>query len=48
VKLAGTGTPLGRIARSSDVAEVAAFLAGDAAEHITGPSITVTGGSVMH
>ena len=41
-------TPLGRIARPSDVAEVAAFLAGDAAEYITGQSINVTGGGVMH
>lgn len=41
-------TPLGRIARPSDVAEVATFLAGDAAEYITGQSINVTGGGVMH
>jgi len=30
------------------VAEVAAFLAGDGAEYITGQSINVTGGGVMH
>jgi 3-oxoacyl-[acyl-carrier protein] reductase len=40
--------PLGRIARPDDVAEVAAFLAGDAAEYITGQSINVAGGDVMH
>jgi NAD(P)-dependent dehydrogenase (short-subunit alcohol dehydrogenase family) len=40
--------PLGRIATPDDVAEVATFLAGDAAEYITGQSINVTGGSVMH
>ncbi|HEV8440195.1 MAG TPA: SDR family NAD(P)-dependent oxidoreductase [Methylomirabilota bacterium] len=40
--------PVGRIARPDDVAEVAAFLAGDAAEYITGQAINVTGGSVMH
>ena len=40
--------PLGRIARPDDVAEVAAFLAGDAAEYITGQSINVSGGEVMH
>jgi len=40
--------PVGRIATPEDVAEVAAFLAGDAADYITGQSINVTGGSVMH
>jgi len=48
IKQTGAATPLGRIARPSDVAEVAAFLAGDAAEYITGQSINVTGGGVMH
>jgi len=48
IKNVAAGTPLGRIARPSDVAEVAAFLAGDAAEYITGQSINVTGGGVMH
>jgi NAD(P)-dependent dehydrogenase (short-subunit alcohol dehydrogenase family) len=48
IKQAAAATPLGRIARPSDVAEVAAFLAGDAAEYITGQSINVTGGGVMH
>jgi NAD(P)-dependent dehydrogenase (short-subunit alcohol dehydrogenase family) len=44
----GAATPLGRVARPGDVAEVAAFLAGDAAEYITGQAINVTGGGVMH
>ena len=48
IRQAAGSTPLGRIARPSDVAEVAAFLAGDAAEYITGQSINVTGGGVMH
>ena len=48
IKETGASTPVGRIARPSDVAEVAAFLAGDAAEYITGQSINVTGGGVMH
>ena len=48
IKQTAAMTPLGRIARPSDVAEVAAFLAGDGAEYITGQSINVTGGGVMH
>ena len=48
IKEIAATTPLGRIAKPSDVAEVAAFLAGDAAEYITGQSINVTGGGVMH
>ena len=48
IRQTGAATPVGRIARPSDVAEVAAFLAGDAAEYITGQSINVTGGGVMH
>ena len=48
IKQTAAATPLGRIARPSDVAEVATFLAGDAAEYITGQSINVTGGGVMH
>jgi len=48
IKSVAAATPLGRIARPSDVAEVAAFLAGDGAEYITGQSINVTGGGVMH
>jgi NAD(P)-dependent dehydrogenase (short-subunit alcohol dehydrogenase family) len=48
IKEIGATTPVGRVARPEDVAEVAAFLAGDAAEYITGQSINVTGGGVMH
>ena len=48
IKEIGATTPVGRVARPDDVAEVAAFLAGDAAEYITGQSINVTGGGVMH
>jgi NAD(P)-dependent dehydrogenase (short-subunit alcohol dehydrogenase family) len=48
IKDIGASTPVGRVARPEDVAEVAAFLAGDAAEYITGQSINVTGGGVMH
>jgi NAD(P)-dependent dehydrogenase (short-subunit alcohol dehydrogenase family) len=48
IKDIGAATPVGRVGRPDDVAEVAAFLAGDAAEYITGQSINVTGGGVMH
>jgi NAD(P)-dependent dehydrogenase (short-subunit alcohol dehydrogenase family) len=44
----GASIPLGRVARADDVAEVAAFLASDAAEYITGQAINVAGGAVMH
>ncbi|MEC3952008.1 SDR family NAD(P)-dependent oxidoreductase [Nocardia sp. CDC153] len=37
-------TPLGRLARPEDVADVISFLAGDAARFITGESIKVDGG----
>ena len=40
--------PLGRLASPEDVAEVAAFLASDAAECITGQAINVAGGAIMH
>jgi NAD(P)-dependent dehydrogenase (short-subunit alcohol dehydrogenase family) len=40
--------PLGRLATPVDVAEVAAFLASDAAAYITGQAINVSGGAVMH
>jgi len=40
--------PLGRLATPSDVAEVAAFLASEAAAAITGQAINVDGGVVMH
>ena len=48
IKEIGATTPVGRVGRPEDVAEVAAFLAGDAADYITGQSINVTGGGVMH
>lgn len=40
--------PLGRLASLEDVAEVAAFLASDGADYITGQAINVSGGLVMH
>jgi len=40
--------PLGRLATPADVAEVAAFLASDGAECITGQAINVAGGAIMH
>ncbi len=40
--------PLGRLATPSDVAEVAAFLASEAAAAITGQAINVDGGVIMH
>jgi 3-oxoacyl-[acyl-carrier protein] reductase/meso-butanediol dehydrogenase/(S,S)-butanediol dehydrogenase/diacetyl reductase len=40
--------PLGRLTTPQDVAEVAAFLASDAAEYITGQAINVSGGTIMH
>ncbi len=40
--------PLGRLATPEDVAAVAAFLASDAAEFITGQAINVAGGAIMH
>jgi meso-butanediol dehydrogenase / (S,S)-butanediol dehydrogenase / diacetyl reductase len=40
--------PLGRVATVEDVAELAAFLASDGAEYLTGQAINVAGGSIMH
>jgi NAD(P)-dependent dehydrogenase (short-subunit alcohol dehydrogenase family) len=40
--------PLGRVATPEDVAEVAAFLAGDGAAYVTGQAINVAGGAIMH
>jgi NAD(P)-dependent dehydrogenase (short-subunit alcohol dehydrogenase family) len=40
-------TPLGRLATPDDVAELAAFLASDAAGYLTGQAIGVNGGAVM-
>jgi 3-oxoacyl-[acyl-carrier protein] reductase len=39
--------PLGHMAQPADIAEVIAFLAGDASRHITGETIHVNGGSYM-
>ncbi len=41
-------SPLGRLAVPDDVAGVAVFLAGPDAGYLTGQSINVTGGMVMH
>lgn len=40
--------PLGRLATPKDVAELAAFLASEAAEYITGQAINLVGGLIMH
>ena len=41
------GIPLARVAESSDVANVAAFLASSESDYITGLSVSVTGGALM-
>jgi 3-oxoacyl-[acyl-carrier protein] reductase/meso-butanediol dehydrogenase/(S,S)-butanediol dehydrogenase/diacetyl reductase len=48
VKQLSSLVPLGRLTKPEDVAEVAAFLASDPAEYITGQAINVSGGSIMH
>ena len=48
IKQQGATIPLGRLATADDVVAVVAFLVSDAAEYLTGQSINVTGGSVMH
>jgi 3-oxoacyl-[acyl-carrier protein] reductase len=42
-----SAVPLGRMARPGDIADVAVFLASDAARHITGQTIHVNGGQYM-
>jgi NAD(P)-dependent dehydrogenase (short-subunit alcohol dehydrogenase family) len=42
------GVPIGRLAVPDDVAEVALFLASDAAAYLTGQAINVAGGAIMH
>ena len=41
-------SPLGRLAKPSDVANMAVFLASDEASYCTGQAMNVTGGMVMH
>jgi len=48
IKQQGAAIPLGRLATADDVVAVVAFLVSDAAEYLTGQSINVAGGSVMH
>ncbi len=40
--------PLGRLAEGADVAKMAAFLASDEADYLTGLAVTVSGGSLMY
>jgi 3-oxoacyl-[acyl-carrier protein] reductase len=40
--------PLGRLGQPQDVANLVCFLASDAAGYITGQTLTVDGGMVMH
>jgi NAD(P)-dependent dehydrogenase (short-subunit alcohol dehydrogenase family) len=40
-------TPLGRFARTTEIADVVAFLAGDMSSYVTGQSIHVNGGQAM-
>ncbi|CAN5403136.1 SDR family NAD(P)-dependent oxidoreductase [soil metagenome] len=41
-------SPLGRLGTADDVAGVALFLASGAADYMTGQSINITGGMIMH
>jgi NAD(P)-dependent dehydrogenase (short-subunit alcohol dehydrogenase family) len=40
--------PMGRLCSIEDIAKTAVFLASDDASYITGQSINITGGSIMH
>ena len=42
---AGAGVPLGRMGRAEEFANIACFLASDAASYITGTAINVDGGA---
>ena len=44
----GETVPLGRIAEGDDIARTAAFLCSGEADYLTGLSISVSGGSMMH
>jgi NAD(P)-dependent dehydrogenase (short-subunit alcohol dehydrogenase family) len=48
IKQLASLVPLGRLTTPEDVAELAAFLASDAAAYITGQAINVSGGTIMH
>ncbi|PON15301.1 short-chain dehydrogenase [Candidatus Entotheonella serta] len=48
VQTAAEHVPLGRIAVPDDIAEVAVFLASDAARHITGQTLHVNGGQYLY
>ena len=40
--------PMGRICTEKDVADMAVFIASDKASYITGQSINISGGAIMH
>jgi NAD(P)-dependent dehydrogenase (short-subunit alcohol dehydrogenase family) len=48
IRQLSAAVPLGRLTKPEDVAVLAAFLASDAAEYITGQAINVAGGSIRH
>lgn len=48
VQAAAEHVPLGRIAQPDDIAEVAVFLASDAARHMTGQTLHVNGGQYLY
>lgn len=48
VRAAAEHIPLGRIAIPDDIAEVAVFLASDAAKHMTGQTLHVNGGQYLY
>ncbi|ETW99868.1 MAG: hypothetical protein ETSY1_13395 [Candidatus Entotheonella factor] len=48
VQAAAEHVPLGRIATPDDIAEVAVFLASDAAGHVTGQTLHVNGGQYLY
>lgn len=48
VRRLAAAVPLGRLATPNDVAELAAFLASETAEYITGQAINLGGGLIMH